>query len=192
REHFETEEKPRLLPAPTERYDVPLWCEPKVARDQHAQVAKALYSLPTRFVGKVVRARADRDLVRFYDGTALVKTHPRKPPGGRSTDVTDFPAHRTPYAMRDVEFLARTAGEHGEAIGCYARALLAGPLPWTRMRQVYALLGLTKRYGDARVEQACASALAAEMLDVHRLTRMIKLATPSDATPGRKSTRLNS
>ena len=49
------------------------------------------------------------------------------------------------------------------------------------MRQVYALLGLTKRYGDERIEPACAQALAAEMHDVHRLERMVKLALP--ATP---------
>src|SRR5919106_676179 len=46
REHFEAEERARLYPAPTERYDVPLWCDPKVHPDQHAQVDYALYSLP--------------------------------------------------------------------------------------------------------------------------------------------------
>jgi hypothetical protein len=37
-----------------------------VARDHFAQVAAALYSLPTRFIGKRLRARADSQLVRFY------------------------------------------------------------------------------------------------------------------------------
>jgi transposase len=68
REHFETVEQPVLRPAPTAPYDVPLWCDPKVGRDQHAQVARALYSLPTRYVGRTLRARADRITVRFYDG----------------------------------------------------------------------------------------------------------------------------
>src|SRR6266849_3848177 len=68
KEHFDAEERPALLPAPTEPYDVPLWCEPKVARDHFAQVAKALYTLSTRLIGKTLRARADRATVRFYDG----------------------------------------------------------------------------------------------------------------------------
>ena len=34
----------------------------------------------------------------------------------------------------------------GDAIGRYATALLDIPLPWTRMRHVYALLGLVKRW----------------------------------------------
>jgi hypothetical protein len=75
KEHFEALEKAALLPAPSEPYDVPLRCEPKVARDHLAQVAKALYSLPTRLIGKTLRARADRSLVRSYDGDELVKTH---------------------------------------------------------------------------------------------------------------------
>jgi hypothetical protein len=183
REHFESVELEHLLPVPTSPYDIPLWSSPKVARDQHAQVAKALYSLPTRYVGKTLRARADRHTVRFFVGTELVKTHPRRPPGQRSTDALDFPPEKSVYARRDVAFLEREAARHGEAIGTYARALLAVPLPWTRMRQVYALLGLVKRYGAARVEAECERALAAELFDVSRLKRMIVIASPPPTVP---------
>lgn len=176
REHFEAVEKAALLPAPSEPYDVPLWCAPKVARDHFAQVARALYTLPTRLIGKTLRARADRSVVRFYDGTELVKVHARQPPGGRSIDRSDFPPEKTAYALRDVDFLARQAKAHGEHVGRFAQALLDGPLPWARMRAVYALLGLCKRYGDARVEETCVLALAAEMTDVHRLSRMLERA----------------
>ena len=51
------------------------------------------------------------------------------------------------------------------------------------MRQVYALLGLVRRYGDARVNAACETALAAEMLSVHRLARLLELAAPSPPPP---------
>lgn len=183
REHFEQVEHPRLRPAPIEAYDIPLWCEPKVAPDQHAQVARALYSLPAAYVGKMLRARADRSTVRFYDGATCVKVHPRLPPGGRALDRADFPAEKTIYALRDVESLARQAERHGAAVGQFARALLAGELPWTRMRQVYALLGLVRRYGDTRVNEACITALAAEMLSIRRLARLLELAAPVPPTP---------
>jgi transposase len=185
-EHFEAEEKPHLLPAPSQPYDVPLWCDPKVARDQHVQVARALYSLPTRFVGKKLRARADRTTVRLYDQGVLVKVHPRKPPGGRSTDPGDFPEHKTPYAMRDVAFLQAKATSEGAAIGSFAARVLDTPLPWTRMRSVYALLGLVRRYGAQRVEEACRLALAAEMTSVRRLQKMMaqpSLPLPPASTP---------
>jgi hypothetical protein len=178
REHFEAVELAALLPLPPTPYDVPLWAEPKIARDQHAQVARALYSLPTKYVGRWLRARADRTTVRFYEGALLVKVHPRQPPGGRHTDPADFPAHKTVYALRDVAALERMAAAHGPTIGAYAHALLAVPLPWTRMRRVYALLGLVKRYGATRVEAMCTVALDANLVDVTRLKRMLALATP--------------
>lgn len=182
REHFEADEQPVLLSRPMTSYEIPLWAEPKVARDQHVQVAKALYSLPRHFVGRTLRARADQQTVRLYDGPTLVKTHARQPPGGRSTDPADFPAERSVYALRDVDALRRQAASYGDAVGRFAAALLNGPLPWTRMRRVYALLGLARRYGAARVNDACAIALAAEMLDVHRLKRMLALGQPASAT----------
>ena len=185
-EHFEAEERLALLPAPAERYDVPLWCEPKVHRDHLAQVAKGLYSLPTRFIGKTLAARADRHTVRFYDGAILVKTHPRKQPGEKSVDPADLPAHKTPYALRDIDFLKRRAAEHGQAIGRFAARVLDDPLPWTRMRRVYALLGLVQKYGAERVEVACAVALEADMLNVHRLQRMLEAGhTPQAPAPGK-------
>lgn len=181
REHFESVEKPALLPAPTARFDVPVWCDPKVARDHFAQVLGALYTLPTRLIGKKLRARADSQLVRFYDGATLVKTHARQPKGGRAIDTTDFPAERAPYAMRDVAWLARQAREHGESVGLLADRLLATDLPWTKMRAVRALLSLCRKYGDARVEDACARALREDMTSIHRLTRMLSQGAPAAA-----------
>ena len=185
-EHFEAEERPHLLPLATEPYDVPEWCDPKVGRDHFAQVCKGLYSLPTLYIGKTLRARADRSTVRFYSGGQLVKTHPRVPPGKRSVDRNDFPADKAAYAFRDVEFLARKAQSHGEAVGAFARALLGGELPWTRMRRVYHLLGLARRYGSERLNAACETALAAEMLDVRRLAKMLEIAAPAAPLPSAK------
>lgn len=183
REHFEAEEKPTLLPAPTEAFDMPLWCDSKVHRDQHALVAKSLYSLPTRFKGRTLRARADQTTVRFYDGAVIVKIHPRAALGQRRTDASDFPPEKAAYALRDIDFLKRRAAEQGEAVGRYAVALLDSPLPWTRMRAVYALLGLSKRYGAARLNDACATALDVALIDIYRLRRLLEraVATPAPA-----------
>ena len=68
-------------------------------------------------------------------------------PGQRSTDPADLPTGTEIYATRDIDRLRRMAAEHGEAIGVYAAALLDTPLPWTKMRQVYRLLGLVKKWG---------------------------------------------
>ena len=155
REHFESVEAAHLLPAPTTRYDVPPWGEPKVGRDHLAQVVRALYSLPTRWIGTRVRARADRATVRFYFRGRADQDAPAQAPGERSIDPPTSPTRSGPYALRDVAYLQSQATACGPAVGWYAAALLAGPLPWTRMRRVYALLRLVRRYGEARVDASC-------------------------------------
>ena len=47
---------------------------------------------------------APTTLVRIYSHGELIKTHARQKPGGRSTDFTDYPEHRAPYAMRWPDF----------------------------------------------------------------------------------------
>ncbi len=176
-EVFAEEEQPRLLPAPTEPYDLPLYSRPKVHRDHHVEVAKALYSVPGNLIGSHLDARADRSLVRLFHRGQLVKVHPRMPAGKRSTDPADLPSEKTAYAMRDLTLLQRMAASHGEAIGTYAAALLDNPLPWTKMRQVYALLGLAKKWGDRRVDAACRSALDHEVINVSLIGRMLERGT---------------
>jgi len=180
-ELFATEEAPRLRPAPTSRYDLPIYASAKVHRDHHIEVAKALYSIPGDLIGATVDVRADAQLVRVSHRGAVIKVHPRQPPGGRVTDPADLPAEKTAYALRDLDHLRRLAAGHGAAIGAYADAVLDHPLPWTKMRQVYALLGLVKRWGPERVEAACARAIEAEAFSVALIGRMIERATEADA-----------
>jgi hypothetical protein len=70
-------------------------------------------------------------------------------------------------------------------VGAYAAALLEVPLPWTRMRQVYALSGLVKKWGAERVDTACARALEAEAVSVSLIGRMLERATEGQAPPKR-------
>ena len=101
-EVFAAEEAPLLLPAPELPYDLPLYAHPKVHRDHHVEVAKALYSVPGHLIGHHVEARADAQLVKIFWRGGLIKVHPRQPPGGRSTDPADLPVGRDVYALRDI------------------------------------------------------------------------------------------
>lgn len=173
-EVFAAEEAPRLLPAPVLPYDLPVYAQPKVARDHHVEVAKALYSVPGHLIGRRIEARADAQLVKLFWRGALIKIHPRQPAGGRSTDPDDLPEGRAAYALRDIGHLCRQADTHGASVGIYARRLLEVDLPWTRMRQVYRLLGYARRYGDGRCEVACAQALALDVVDVGLIGRILE------------------
>lgn len=176
REVFDSEERSALLPAPDSPFDVPRWSEVKVHPDHHVQVARALYSAPTAYIGKRLRVRLDRKSVRLYFGSAVVACHPRVAPGKRSTDLGHYPVGKAPYASRSVDSLIARARSLGEHVGRYAERLLAGPLPWVKMRQAYGLVRLCERYGTERVDALCARALAFDVVDVPRIERMLKQA----------------
>jgi hypothetical protein len=81
-----------------------------------------------------------------------------------------------------VAFLRQQAAEHNPAIGEYVRRLLDSPLPWTRMRQVRALLSLVGKYGAERVAGVCCTALVFDLIDVRRLKLMLEKPAPPAAT----------
>jgi hypothetical protein len=187
REVFEAEERSFLLPAPDAPFDVPRWSEPKVHPDHHVQVARSLYSVPTRYIGKKLRARTDKKTVRLYLQGELIKSHSRVAPGKRSTDVSDYPVGKAPYASRSVDALIAPARSLGEHVGTYAERLLSGMLPWIEMRQGYGLVRLCERYGADKVDALCKRSLAFDVVDVPRIERMLKQAQKAEDTapPGR-------
>lgn len=173
---FETIEQAALLPLSPEPFDRPTWAEATVHPDHHIQFRHALYSAPTQYIGHRVDVRGDSRVVRIYARGELIKVHPAQPPGGRSTDYTDYPAERTPYALRAPDVCIRQAERIGPAIGQFTTVLLSGTFPWARLRQAQKLLRLAERYGAARVNAACARALAFELLDVRRVERIVRAA----------------
>jgi transposase len=176
-EVFAAEELPKLKPLPDTVFDIPAWAHPKVAPDRHVQIAKALYSVPGDLVGQRLDARVDASTVKLYWRGELIKVHPVVAPGRRRTDPDDLPSELTAYAMRDLNALHRKASAHGEHVGAYAAAVLEHPLPWTKMRQVYRLLGLVRRHGADAVDDACRRALDAEVVDVGVIDRMLTRGT---------------
>jgi len=156
-----------------DRYDPPTWALCKVHPDHHINFGKALYSVPTRYLRQQVWVRADSRLVRIYADGLLIKTHPRREPGGRATDYDDYPAELTPYALRDPQRIIRQAKTLDSDIGRFMEQLLSGTLPWTKIRQAQKLLRLSSKYGEHRVASACRRALAFELINVRRVESIL-------------------
>jgi transposase len=184
-EVFEAVEKAALKPWVGERFDPPRWGEVKVHPDHHIRFGNALYSVPTRYIGRPVTVRADRALVRIYVRGEVVKTHPVQPPGGRHTDYDDYPKEKTPYAMRSPRHMIRLARERGENIGVFTTRLLEGDFPWARLRQAQKLIRLSDKYGAETLDAACRRALGFELINVHRVEQIVLrgLERAEDGTP---------
>ena len=158
-EVFTAEEQAALLPLPQAPFELATWSRPKVAPDAHAKVGRTLYSLPYRLIGQQLDARATPRLVEFFADGQLVKTHAFQA-RGRRTDWADLPEHKAGFFMRTPAWCASQAALVGPACAALVGELLAVNALF-RLRQAQGVLRLGQRHGDARLEAACARAIAA-------------------------------
>ena len=91
--------------------------------------------------------------------------------------------------MRDLDRLVAAAHRHGPNVGIYAERLLDDPMPWTRMRTVYRLLGLARRYGADPVNTACARALDVDVVSVTKIASMLEKAAETATAASRHRVR---
>lgn len=175
---FQEEEQATLLPYNGEPYDISDWHQATVHPDHHIHYRYSLYSVPynTCPPGTKVEIRGNSHIVQVYKRGELMKVHPRQPRGGRATDQQDYPPELNAYTLRSPNYLRSKGAEMGEAAGTLVDKLLSGPTPWYKMRQVQKLLRLGDKYTPARLNQACAKALAVDLLDVRRVERILKEA----------------
>jgi transposase len=155
---FESLEATALRPLPRDPFELASWSIPKVAPDCHVRVGKALYSVPWRLIGRQVDAReGERTVEVFFDGQ-VVKTWGRVAKG-KMTDPADFPPEKVAFLMRTPVWCRRRAAELGPSVAAVVEALLAEPVLY-RLRSAQGVLRLADRHDPARLDAACARALA--------------------------------
>ncbi len=157
---FTTTEQEALQPLPARPWERVSWVEAVVHRDCHVRAAGAWYSVPARWVRRTVAVRVGERLVEIYEGSTLLATHVRLE-RGRSTQPEHYPVAGRIFVTQNPAACLQEAATVGPATTEVVRTLLAeGTLG--RLREAQTLLRLRERYPAARVEQACARALAAE------------------------------
>jgi transposase len=156
---FESAEKGSLRPLPAEPFVLASWARAKIGPDIHAQVDRVLYSVPWAHIGKTADVRLTATMVQFFIGGQLVKTHPRKV-RGKQTDFGDYPPEKIAFHMRTPAWCRRQAAGIGPACEQVIGDLLAENALY-RLRAAQGVVGLADRHDPARLEAACARALAA-------------------------------
>jgi hypothetical protein len=154
---FTAVEADALVGLPAVPFELARWSRPKVAPDAHAVVGRTLYSLPYRFIGRQVDARATAVTVQFFLDGDLVKTHPFQAKG-RRTDWADLPPERIGFFMRTPMWCRTQAAIIGPACDAVVGELLAINALF-RLRQAQGVLRLAEKYGDGRLEAACRRAI---------------------------------
>jgi Mu transposase, C-terminal domain len=172
-------EQAALQPLPARAWERVAWVSARVHRDCHVRAGGAWYAVPASLVHHQVEVRLSTRLVEIYEGKELLATHTRIAQG-RSTRTEHYPLAGRLFLTQNPAACRQQAQTVGAAAARLVEALLAeGSL--TRLREAQALLRLTERYASARVEQACARALAVE--DGRFRTVRAILANDLDQTP---------
>jgi transposase len=156
---FQETEQSALQPLPNAPYDLAVWKQVKLHRDCHVVFDNAYYSAPFRLVGQQLYARGGTREVRLYDGDyQLVATHGRAQSAGqRQTHPAHLPPELLPGLFLDRDGCLAVATDIGPATAQLMTALLADRVV-ERLPIARRLLALRDRYGDDRLEAACARA----------------------------------
>lgn len=159
-QRFEEVERAHLKPLPEVPYDLAVWKVAKLHRDCYVVFEGAYYSAPFRLVGQQLLVRGGSREVRLYTPDYhLVATHERAHrPGERRTHLDHLPSEKVPGLTRDREALRELAASIGPAVREVVNHLLDDPVI-DRMHTAGRLLSLRERFGDRRLEAACARAL---------------------------------
>jgi transposase len=163
RELFERVDRPALLPLPADPYTLAIWSKSKVESDYHVEVDFHGYSVPHRFVGDRVEARATATTVEILRNGERIAVHLRSYERGKHTTLAEhLPVAHRKHLEWTPERIGAWATEVGTSTAELTTAILKErPHPEQGYRSCLGILRLCKRYGAERLERACARALTA-------------------------------
>lgn len=172
---FEAIEQSALTQLPARSFEAVRYSVGKVAPDCHVKAGKAFYSVPWRLLGRKVSVRTAGDLVQVFHDDTVVATHVLHLTG-RSTNFEHYPPQKIAHTLRSVTWCRAQA----EQIGPGAVAVvddLSSVNAIHRLRAMQAIIRLREKFDDARLDAACARALALDDVQYRTIKGMLAAGT---------------
>jgi hypothetical protein len=155
---FAAVERDALMPLPPRPFEAVTYTLGKVAPDCHVKSGKALYSVPWRLLGQQVIVRTVGDVVQIFHNHTVIATHVLHL-SGRSTNFEHYPPHKIAHSLRTVSWCRAQAEQIGPgAVAIVAELSAVNAIH--RLRAIQGIIRLRDTYGDARLDAACARAIA--------------------------------
>jgi transposase len=150
------EERPALQPLPLEPFRYYQYGTRTVHLDSCVEVEAAYYGAPPGWITRRVQVQWDSHRVRLLNPLTgeLLREHLRQSRGGHRIQDEDRPK-QTPLGT--MQLLCR-ADKAGSQIGALCRTM-HGKEGETAVRRIQGVLSLSKKYGAAIVDDACAAVL---------------------------------
>lgn len=187
---FASLDQPALKSLPATRMAIARFKPARVNIDYHVEFEGHYYSVPHRLVGEAVELRITATTIEVLHGQTRVAAHALSARrGAHSTTPEHMPAsHRAHLQWTPAKLIA-----WGERIGVAAGAVVRWqmehrPHPEQGYRSCLGLMSLGRKYGNDRLEAACARALSIRAPNYKSIASILKcgLDRPIDihtATP---------
>ncbi|MGY3464662.1 transposase [Bradyrhizobium sp. LM6.11] len=190
RDLFEELDRLALTPLPDEPYQYAEWKRCRVNLDYHIEIAKHYYSVPHNLVRQEVETRVTQKTVAIFLRGKRVASHLRSTLPHRPTTIAEhMPSSHRRYRDRTHERIRCEAAKVGPDVDTLIDVILRSrPHPEQGFRSAIGILGLVKRYGQERVDAACARALLLNARSYKSVAAILKNGTdrtapPTDETP---------
>lgn len=186
---FERVERAALLPLPAQPFELSEWKRATVNVDYHVALFEHFYSAPYTLVREEIEARITATGVELFHKGRRVASHARSYARFRfTTDPGHMPeAHQKHFAGGDAVIAwGASVGPMTEAM--VRRLLDANPVREQGWRSAKGLQRLATKYGESRVEAACAHALHFGARSYKPVERLLVLGREQLELPGARET----
>ena len=157
-------EKDELKLLPAKRYEFKKFAYLKVAFNYHIELAEDAhyYSVPHRYIRKKVKVIYTEKSVEIYHNNIRIAFHGRdRRRGGYTTTGEHIPSSHQFYAEWSPERIIGWAAKIGEEVKEITVKLLSSrDHPEQAYKACLGIINLAKKYGNIRVNKACARALS--------------------------------
>lgn len=183
-------EQPSLKRLPNHSPEFAVWEKVKLHGDCHVQYQKCRYSGPYRLARQELWLRATDTTIRLYFNHQLVALHPRlEIAGTKHTLPEHLPPNALAYSMRDAQWCIKQATEIGGQCLIAIQSLLNDSVV-DYLRAAQSILGLRKKYGDARLEAACRRAIVFQSVHYKTIKSMLDVGAENQSLPQEEQTAL--
>lgn len=163
-EVFFAEEKPKLTPLPTVRYEPFTWFRNrKVQLNSHVMFERNYYSCPYKYIAQQVDVKVMSSHVAIYKGDVLLRLHQRFPANTKnhySTYEQDMPQEKL-FQEWNEDRILRWANSIGpNAFVVVSRILEPLAIKEQGYNPALSVLRLSNKFGNPRLEDACELALS--------------------------------
>ena len=190
RELFDRIDRPALKPLPAEPFAYSEWKTARLNIDYHAEIDHHYYSAPHALVHEQLDARLTAVTVELFHRGERVASHVRSyKRGGHTTVAEHMPKAHQKHMEWTPSRILHWAGSVGAKTRELAQAILAERRhPEQGYRSCLGILRLGKRYGDERLEAACARALAVRARSYRHVESILKNGLDRLPSPAEEST----